>query len=80
MDVQKALAMKQIGLAFHMEVEMKSLPQENRKALMAVFTKYWNKEIELVELQEQLREKTNWFANLESHGLHRYLNAEDLHQ
>ena len=57
MDVQKALAMKQIGLTFHMEAEMKSLPQENRTVLMTVFTKYWNKEVALHELQEQLREK-----------------------
>ena len=71
--------MKQIGLTFHMEVEMKSLPQENRTALMTVFTKYWNKEIELVELQEQLRVKAGYFAGLENHELWNYLNMEDIH-
>ena len=80
MSEPQYVAAKQVCLAFHLETFFKRpIPTEHRTAMMTVFTRYWNKEIDLDELQIQLRDEAGYKSELHEFEMYKFLNHEDFH-
>lgn len=76
---QKYIAGRQIGLSFHMETDVSPKPEQSvRTQMMSAFTAYWEKQIDLVSLQELLVE-AGYTHGLENNELYTFINKEDLH-
>ena len=68
-----------IALSFHMETDVSpKLEQSVRTGMMTAFIAYWEKQIDLVSLQELLVE-AGYTHGLENNELYTFINKEDLH-
>lgn len=80
MTLEQAMAARKISLVVHLDTQYKPpLPLANRQLIMECFIDYWNGELDLFELQEQLREKAGYLPPIEEHRLYMYLDHKEFH-
>jgi len=70
---------RQAGLEFHLQTAFyPPLPSPVREAFVEVFNEYWDYDLDIDGLQEQLKERAGYVGDISSHNLPQFLNEDDL--
>ncbi len=70
---------KASGLNFHLTTAFyPPLPDFVKQAFVEVFTEYWNYEIEIEDLDQQLADRAYYTGGVGSYNFWQFLNEDDL--
>ncbi len=69
----------QAGLEFHLSTAFyPPLPIHVKRAFIEVFTEYWNYDIDIENLPDELLERAGYKGGLDQYNFCQFLNPEDL--